>query len=417
MMVDRKDEWVPRRCADLKCRNAKVPLLGRFGAVLLLRWNPSVRLGVAALSIALCTLIAACGEVPGLQMDDVRMVRQESASRVSPNRPAPVLTDITLETINRISGELRQANERAARELGREIRPPSPYTIGLADVLQITVWDHPELAAAQGAQTQPNPRPSDPPAGFVVDQAGDIQFPFAGSVEVAGLTPAQIQKKLVAALKVYFQNPQLSVRVASFRSRQVYVDGEVHAPGVQLLNDVPMTLAEAIGRAGGFTDNADQGRVLLTRAGQTHVLDTATTRGGHGFPELTLRRGDVVRVMPRSESGVFVMGEVNRPVTAIPREDGRLMLADALSQAGSFNLGTSNPQQLYVIRGVDHSATPQAFHLDARSPVAMMLASRFPLEPDDIVYVDASDLVRFNRVLSLLLPAIDAGLTAAVVTK
>lgn len=378
------------------------------------RSHRATRRCAAALGIALCMVLAACGEVPGLQMDDVRMARQASPTRLPAERPAPVLSDITFETINRIADGLQQANEKAVQELGGETRA---YTIGPADVLQITVWDHPELVAAQGAQTQPNPRPADPPAGFVVDQAGHIQFPFAGNVEVAGLTPAQIQKKLVAALTVYFQNPQVSVRIASFRSRQVYIDGEVHAPGVQLLNDVPMTLAEAIGRAGGFTDNADQGRVLLTRSGRTYVLDAAATHGGHGFPELTLRRGDVVRVMPRSESGVFVMGEVNRPVTAVPREDGRLMLADALSQAGSFNLGTSSPRQLYVIRGIGHSATPQVFHLDARSPVAMMLASRFPLEPDDIVYVDASDLVRFNRVLSLLLPAIDAGLTAAVVTK
>ncbi|WP_260858408.1 polysaccharide biosynthesis/export family protein [Paraburkholderia sp. BCC1885] len=366
------------------------------------------------LGAALCALLAACGEVPGMQMDDVQMARRDHGTQALSSRPVPVLTDITLATINRMSSELRQANDKAAVELsGANL----PYTLGPADVLQITVWDHPELAIAQGSQNQTAARPSDPPAGFVVDQAGDIQFPFAGSVSVEGLTPAQIQKKIVAALTVYFQDPQVTVRVASFRSRQVYVDGEVHAPGIQLLNDVPMTLAEAIGRAGGFTDNADQGRVLLTRSGQTYVLDVAVTRGGQGFPDLTLRRGDMVRVMPREESGVFVMGEVNRPVTAVPREDGRLMLADALSQAGSFNPGTSSPQQLYVIRGVQESGMPQVFHLDARSPVAMMLASRFPLEPNDIVYVDASDLVRFNRVLSLLLPAIDAGLTAAVVTK
>ena len=47
----------------------------------------------------------------------------------------------------------------------------------------------------------------------------------------------------------------------------------------------------------------------------------------------------------------------------------------------------------------------------------MLLANQFPLESKDIVYVDNSGLVRANRVLNLFLPAINAGLTAAIVTK
>jgi polysaccharide export outer membrane protein len=120
--------------------------------------------------------------------------------------------------------------------------------------------------------------------------------------------------------------------------------------------------------------------------------------------------------MSRDQSGVFVMGEVSRQMTAVPKQDGTLSLADALSQAGSFNLSTSNPQQLYVIRGAQDSH-PEVFHLDAKSPVSMMMATRFQLQPEDVVYVDATDLVRVNRVLSLLIPAIDAGLAGALVAK
>jgi polysaccharide export outer membrane protein len=57
------------------------------------------------------------------------------------------------------------------------------------------------------------------------------------------------------------------------------------------------------------------------------------------------------------------------------------------------------------------------YHLDARSPVSMLLANNFELQPHDVVYVDNNGLVRFSRVLNLLLPAINAGLTAAVLTK
>lgn len=110
------------------------------------------------------------------------------------------------------------------------------------------------------------------------------------------------------------------------------------------------------------------------------------------------------------------MGEVNRPVTALPMRNGRLTLSEALSQAGSLNATTADAAQLYVIRG-SLDAKPHVYRLDASSPVAMVLANQFELEPKDIVYVDGNGLVRFSRVLSLLLPAVNAGLTAAVVTK
>jgi polysaccharide export outer membrane protein len=47
----------------------------------------------------------------------------------------------------------------------------------------------------------------------------------------------------------------------------------------------------------------------------------------------------------------------------------------------------------------------------------MLLANQFELQPKDVVYVDATGLARFSRVLNQLLPMINTGLTAAVVGK
>jgi polysaccharide export outer membrane protein len=126
----------------------------------------------------------------------------------------------------------------------------------------------------------------------------------------------------------------------------------------------------------------------------------------------------MLRVAARDENGIYVMGEVNRPATILPMRSGKLTLAEALSQAGSLNQNTAEANQLFVIRAPYGSAgKPQIFHLDATSPVSMILANQFDLHPKDVVFVDNGALVKFNRVLNLLLPAINAGLTAAIVTK
>jgi polysaccharide export outer membrane protein len=132
--------------------------------------------------------------------------------------------------------------------------------------------------------------------------------------------------------------------------------------------------------------------------------------------QLVLRDGDFVRVLARNDSNIFVMGEVTKPALAVPMKDGKITLSQAIAQAGSINPNTADAAQFYVIRG-SMNGTPKVFHLNAASPVSMVLANEFPLEPKDIVYVDGNGLVRISRVLSLLLPAINAGLAGVYYTK
>ncbi|WP_462126765.1 polysaccharide biosynthesis/export family protein [Burkholderia stabilis] len=351
----------------------------------------------------------------------VSMHRIDAASLGQPQQGA-ASHDAASVPIGPIDGALIETQRRDARAEGERIRAallatPAPYTVDAGDVLQITVWDHPELAAAQGNPGTQQVRAADPPAGFVVDQAGNLAFPYAGELHVAGMSTSEIQAALRTRLSKWFVAPQMTVRVASYRASRVYVDGEVRTPGAQALNDTPMTLLEAVTRAGGFTADADQSRMTLVRDGDVYPLDLpGLIRDRLDPSRIVLRSGDLLQVGARDQFGVYVMGEVNKPTTALPLRNGRLTLADALSQAGSVNQSTADPKQTYVIRaGADRQA--QVFHLDGRSPVSMVLANEFELQPRDVVYVDSTKLARFGRVLAQLLPAINAGLTAAIVTK
>lgn len=365
---------------------------------------------IAALPLAL----SACSVAPGMKMQKAATLPITSATEQAPAEQLPVpMTEVTLSSIDEIRSEAeRRSDESASALLGRS----QAYTIGIGDVLQITVWDHPELAAALGSQPPANARTYDPPPGFIVDDTGYLRFPFVGNIRVEGMKVDEVQHKLAAELGKSFHDPQVTVRVASFRAKQVYVDGEVRTAGAQSINDIPTTLYDAISHAGGFSPAADQSRITLTRNGRSYDINfTGMLQRGLNPSNIMLRPGDLIRVSAREENGVFVLGEVTKPVTALPLRNGQLTLSDALSQAGSINSATADAAQLYVIRGLGKDA--RVFHLDAASPVSMILANRFELQPKDIVYVDGNGLVRFSRVLSLLLPGINAGLTAGLVTK
>ncbi|RFU48256.1 sugar ABC transporter substrate-binding protein [Paraburkholderia sp. DHOC27] len=323
------------------------------------------------------------------------------------------ITDITLATV-------QQAQQAYMNGDGNDLTPlfskAGPYKLGPGDVLQITVWDHPELAAALGNPTE-STRPADAALGFVVDHEGKVQFPYCGDLPVQGKTAEQVQRMISADLSKVMVKPQVTVRVASYRSAQIYIDGEVRTPGSQTINDIPMTLTEAINRAGGFSPTADQGHVVIVRDDKTYYVNVAQMLHNNQNPsKIVLQNGDILRVEAREDYGVYLMGEVNKPGTVLPMRNGRLSLGEAVSQAGSINNGTADAKELYVIRG-GPGIKPQVYHLDATSPVSMLLANQFELEPKDIVYLDAGGLVRFSRVLNLLLPLVNAGLTAAVVTK
>ncbi len=273
------------------------------------------------------------------------------------------------------------------------------YTLGPGDIISIIVWDHPELTTPAGTYRTAEQ------AGTVVAEDGTIFFPYAGVIQVAGLTTRQVRDILASKLTKYIEKIQLDVRMAQFRSKRVYVVGEVTKPGTQEITDIPMTILEAVNRAGGFTTEADYSRVLLTRRGTTHRVDIQSMyEQGDTEQNALLEPGDIVNVSDRSYNKIFVLGEVNKPGSLIMNKK-RSTLAEALSDAGYINQDKANPRWIYVMRG--DSKTPELFHLNGRSPDAMLLADRFPLHPRDIVYVDTAEVVRWNRVVTNILPTLN----------
>ncbi|NYT76916.1 polysaccharide biosynthesis/export family protein [Alcaligenaceae bacterium] len=366
------------------------------------------RLGAITLSAA---VLSACALAPGMNMGGP----QAAAQAVEDVAPEGALTPITPELISQQRAAL---TTEVKSDVKRLYGKSKIYTIGAGDILNIVVWDHPELAMStiSSSRSTGSLSQADIGNGYPVSANGTIQFPFVGSIKVAGLTDEQVRDLLTKRIATYINNPQLTVRIQTYRSNRIYVDGEVRAPGLQVIDDLPMTLPEALNRAGGFTPDADRSSVVLIRNGTSIDINLPQlTRLGINPNKIMLTNGDMLRVLNREESKVFVLGEVFKPHSQ-PLRDGHLSLTEALGEAGGVDQLTGNPRQIYVVRkGADDNA--QIFHLDAASPAAFVLANEFELHARDVVFVDAAAIVRWNRVISNLLPSYGSIVTTRNLTR
>jgi polysaccharide export outer membrane protein len=345
---------------------------------------------------------------PGMRIDVDRVPSTHSAPMA-----APVIKLITPDVVREVKAEKARLMDQRVKDLFSE---PRPYLIGSGDLLSILVWDHPELnIAAAGAQALSSSG-AQSPAAFVVDQQGMIQFPYVGAIKLSGLTELQARNLLAEKLLKSIKRPDITLRVLAFRSKKIYVDGEVKAPGNQVIDDVPMTLFEGITRAGGFLPTSDQSQITVARAGVSFPVNLPMLlKQGADVGRLMLAPGDVVRVPSREENKIIVLGEVNTP-KALSMNNGSLTLAQALGETGGLNQLSASSRQVYVIRNANQTE-PLVFNLDAGSPIALAMAEQFELNARDIVFVDASGLARYNRIVSLILPTATAAATSGQAIK
>jgi polysaccharide export outer membrane protein len=373
-------------------------------------------------ALLLTSFLSACVTAPGNYLD-TSSLKEDSSSKPAETYPVHLIDS------DLVMSEAQQAAEHQTILPPGKYSDPSQYVYHVApqDILGITVWDHPELTTPNGstlstgdnttqtlagAVQQPYttalPGQADP-YGQTVAPDGTIFFPFVGRMQAGGKTVGDIRSELAARLVPYIRNPQVDVRVLSFRSQKVQVTGEVKSPGPLALSDVPLTLLDAITRSGGSTSIADIQRVRLTRNKQLYVLDANSLLDkGDTRQDVMLQAGDIINVPDREDSRVFVMGEVKNPQT-VSMLRGRLTIADALTQATGILDTDANPRQIYVLRGMkDHPTTPEVYRLDMTQPNAIMLSSQFQLQPLDVVYVGTAFSTTFNRVIQQVLPAIQS---------
>jgi len=276
------------------------------------------------------------------------------------------------------------------------------YRIGKGDILNITVWDHPELTIPAGQYR------SSSEAGNWVRSDGKIFYPYIGEVYVEGKTLEEVRDVLAKRLSKYLEKPQLDVNVAAFRSHKVFITGEVGEPGNIPVTNIPMTLLDAINQVGGFTENADWQRVTLHRQGKDETLSMkALLQQGVMTEDRLLLPGDIAHIPSIEDRRVYVMGAVKSPQT-LPIGRNGLSLTESLSNVEGLNENIADATGVFVIRARPKESEKIAdlYQLNLSDATAMVLGVDFPLQADDVVYVTTAPISRWARLINQIFPTL-----------
>jgi polysaccharide export outer membrane protein len=227
----------------------------------------------------------------------------------------------------------RAVPETSAEEAGRD------YRIGPEDVLRIAVYGHPDLTQTVAVQAD-----------------GSFVFPLLGRVPAADLAPPELEGRLAELLgRDYIREPQVAVTVQEYRSKIVFVVGEVARPGLYPLVGT-RRLVEVLAKAGPMTARAGS-EVVIVRSRSAEARPVLPSEVGP--PEAAA--AEVIRVDLRA----IEAGDLDKNVALLPRDTvfvpaaPRVFVSGRVSEPGGypFTPGTTVRQAVGLAGGSARSAS------------------------------------------------------------
>lgn len=281
---------------------------------------------------------------------------------------------------------------------------PAPWTIpdgastaGVVlpgDVLTISVFEvgyslfaNGEGTAGETARGKGSVRTFPP---LRVGESGVIEFPYAGRIAVAGLTPTAIAGRIERALRGKSQFPQVVVAFDPGPGHSVVIDGEVARPGRVVLSEAGERLLDVVALAGGSRARGADTVVRLTRSGEVSLarLDEI---GAADRRNVVLTPGDHVELSKEVRS-VTVLGAA-RSVAEIAFDRSDLTLDQALARAGGLNDDKADPTGVFIFRierredAGQWTEKPVIYRLNLLDPTAYFAAQRFAMRERDVMLV------------------------------
>jgi polysaccharide export outer membrane protein len=162
---------------------------------------------------------------------------------------------------------------------------PVRYTLGPEDVVQIDVMRHPEFSGV-----------------CPVNLEGKIQYKFVGDIDVTGLTKKELEDRVRQIISSYVIAPEINVTIMEYKSKVIYVLGEVGQPGRYYMRVDNVPVREAVVNAGLPTLSAAMRRCRLITPDKNGKVKTKTVDlyailyGGELQKNIDMHPGDVLYV-------------------------------------------------------------------------------------------------------------------------
>jgi polysaccharide export outer membrane protein len=209
-----------------------------------------------------------------------------------------------------------------------------PVSIASGDLLDVTVYDAPELTQE-----------------IRVESDGNVRLALIGPTKVAGMTAQQAGESIARELTAhnFLLSPQVNVLIKEFATQGVSVTGEVQHPGVYPALG-SRTLLDVVSMAGGLTSIADTRITIKHRSGAEESLSVKLTNDNAQTSldnNVQVYPGDLI-VVPRAGI-VYVLGDVGRAGGFVMQDNGKITLLQALAQAGGANR-TAAINQAFLLR-------------------------------------------------------------------
>jgi polysaccharide biosynthesis/export protein len=303
---------------------------------------------------------------------------------------------INIININQMSeDEINNYNKNNILEINNAVNNISEiydyryeYILGPADSISLDLTDTDDLDG-----------------NYLIDQVGMIDLPFIGKVKLDNLSLNEAQNILMQVIQSFYKNPDLQINIEEFNSSKVHIVGAVRNQITINLDQKPIRIIEAAIRANFNPSAADKlfgTKGLLRRDNKVYKIDLSNSFKSTDEKENFYLKKDDVIFIDRNSDSIHVFGEVTKPGVYFPNLD--YSLTELISTSG-LNQLTANVKKVFVIREkYQKFLEVDVFQLDIRNPVNLIAGKKFLLKERDIVFIPPTEIVKWNRTISLLLP-------------
>lgn len=345
--------------------------------------------------LALSLSMGGCAVTSGLQTDNLPnegMYQTDLGTTVN-------VIKLTQDSIMAVQPAVHNIQQEYAHLFSTHHRS---YNLSPGDILSIYLWAYPEITPPTNTINNELAAQSN---GFQIDSEGYIQFPIIGRYKAAGKSLTQVNRELRNQLSRYLKTPDVIVRVLSYQGQRYSVQGNVMRGGQFYLSDQPVSVYSALGMAGGV--NAEQGdnaSITLVRQGRTYSLNTVELeKAGYSLHNLLIQPNDTLYVNNRENQKVYIMGESGKN-QSLPMRDQGMSLSDVLGESLGLNPLSASRSKIYVVRSQPNASHTEVYQMDLSSIGDFGIANQFKMRSNDIVYIDASGLTRWQRVVNQIIP-------------